>query len=145
MNELAMLAQSSVTSWASVALAGAVNLVVIALAAGKIIASLNAVERAQDAARTESKAQHEETRREIASLREDRVKAATEAEHMRGDIEALKTAQRDLRAHIDEVDKRQSDARHDQTNTIATTLRQMVDLALSEAATKRGDRTARRG
>jgi septal ring factor EnvC (AmiA/AmiB activator) len=55
---------------------------------------------AQDIATAESKRQHEETRREIAALREHRVASDATAEHLRADVDALHSAIAQIRADL---------------------------------------------
>jgi len=86
---------------------GSIAAVLVGL--GRVLTRLDTISTEHTAARVESKAQHEETRREIASLREDRVRAEATAEHLRADVEALKIAIGELRADA----LVQTKARHD--------------------------------
>lgn len=63
-------------------------------------AALKEMKVAQDAAAAESKRQHEETRREIASLREDRVRAQAHAEAQGHRIERLEAEVERLRDSV---------------------------------------------
>lgn len=67
---------------------------------GRVLTTLAEVQREQQSARAESKAQHEETRREIASLREDRVRAQAHAEAQGHRIERLEAEVERLRDSV---------------------------------------------
>lgn len=86
-----------------------VPLLVLVAGLGRVLQRLDTIATEHTAARAESKAQHEETRKEIASLREDRVRAEATAEHLRADVEALKGAVAEIRADA----LQQTKARHD--------------------------------
>jgi uncharacterized protein HemX len=67
---------------------------------GRVLSTLSEVQREQQSARAESKAQHEETRREIASLREDRVRAEVTAAAQAQRIERLESEVERLRDSV---------------------------------------------
>lgn len=90
---------------------------------GRVLSRLDTIATEHAAARAESKAQHEETRREIASLREDRVRAEATAEHLRADVEALKAAVAEIRADA----LQQTKARHDLRDEVQV-IRAAVDV-----------------
>ncbi len=144
MSPLLLLAQASVPTW--VVIVGPVLAIgAVVVGVGRVLQRLDDVREEHKAARTESKAQHEETRREIATLREARVASDATVEHLRADLDALKDAVRDVRSDVAARDRAQTDARHDQTNAFAATLRQMVDAALAEREAARAPRRARGG
>ena len=76
----------------------AVGTVLVGL--GRVLSTLGEVQREQQTARAESKAQHEETRREIASLREDRVRAEVTSEAQAQRIDRLETEVERLRDSV---------------------------------------------
>lgn len=141
---LAMLAQVAVPTWA--AIVGPLLAVgTVIFAAGRVLQRLDDVRDEQKAARAESKSQHEETRREISSLRESRVETAASLEHLRSDVASLQRAHAALVSTVEEKDRAQTTARHDQTNAIATTLRQMVTAEIAAQEAERAARPGRRG
>lgn len=90
------------------------NLGALVLAAGKLVASLDTVKGRQEEHRAESRAQHEETRREIAALREGRVQLAADVGHHASELarhagelqralEEIKELRHDLRAVAQDV------------------------------------------
>lgn len=118
------------------ALAASLNVGLVVWRGGALAASLESMRTEQAAATAESKRQHEETRREIASLREDRVASDAAAKHLRADVDALTRAVAEVRADLLE----QAKARHDLRDEV-TTLRTQID-ALKDL---RAARPARRG
>ena len=102
---------------------------------GRVLSRLDTIATAHTAARAESKLQHEETRKEIASLREDRVRAEATAEHLRADVDALKLGLAEVRADL----LQQTTARHELRGEVQS-LRAEIDREAPRAA-----RPARRG
>lgn len=96
---------------------------------GRVLNRLDTISTEHTAARAESKAQHEETRKEIASLREDRVRAEATAEHLRADVESLKSAVSELRADA----LQQTKARHDLRDEVQT-IRAGIDVLREDRA-----------
>ena len=78
-------------------LAAVLNVGLVVWRGGALAASLESMRAAQEAAMKESARQHEETRREIAALREHRVASDATAEHQRADLDALREAVREIR------------------------------------------------
>ena len=89
-------------------LAAVLNVGLVVWRGGALASSLESMRTAQDLATAESKRQHEETRREIASLREHRVASDATAEHLRADVDALHSAIAQIRADLTV----HTDARH---------------------------------
>jgi len=142
---LALLASvDGVSSWVSLA-GGCVAVLAVLVGLGRVLQRLDDVRAEHAAARVESKAQHEETRREIAALREARVETAALIDHMRSDLDALKASHTSLVGLVEAKDRAQSDARHDQTNAIAAALRQMVSTELDAREAARAARARGRG
>jgi septal ring factor EnvC (AmiA/AmiB activator) len=81
-------------------LAAVLNVGLVVWRGGALAASLESMRAAQDIATAESKRQHEETRREIAALREHRVASDATAEHLRADVDALHSAIAQIRADL---------------------------------------------
>ena len=81
-------------------LAAVLNVGLVVWRGGALAASLESMRAAQDLATAESKRQHEETRREIAALREHRVASDATAEHLRADVDALHSAIAQIRADL---------------------------------------------
>ena len=102
---------------------------------GRVLSRLDTIATEHTAARAESKLQHEETRREIASLREDRVRAEATAEHLRADVDALKLGLAEVRADL----LQQTTARHELRGEVQS-LRAEIDREAPRAP-----RPARRG
>lgn len=72
----------------------------VLLGLGRVLQRLDTIATEHTAARAESKAQHEETRREIASLREDRVRAEVTSEAQGHRIERLEAEVERLRDSV---------------------------------------------
>ena len=102
---------------------------------GRVLSRLDTIATEHTAARAESKLQHEETRKEIASLREDRVRAEATAEHLRADVDALKLGLAEVRADL----LQQTTARHELRGEVQS-LRAEIDREAPRAP-----RPARRG
>jgi septal ring factor EnvC (AmiA/AmiB activator) len=81
-------------------LAAVLNVGLVVWRGGALAASPESMRAAQDIATAESKRQHEETRREIAALREHRVASDATAEHLRADVDALHSAIAQIRADL---------------------------------------------
>lgn len=77
-----------------------VALATIFVGLGRVLNRLDTISTEHSAARAESKAQHEETRREIASLREDRVRAEVTSEAQAHRIERLESEVERLRDSV---------------------------------------------
>lgn len=77
---------------------GSIAAVLVGL--GRVLSRLDTIATEHAAARAESKAQHEETRREITSLREDRVRAEVQTEGMLHRIGSLETELGRLRDNV---------------------------------------------
>lgn len=77
---------------------GAIIAMVVGL--GRVLQQIGDVRTEQERARTESRSQHEETRREIASLREDRVRSQVLAEAQGHRIAELEVEVRALRERV---------------------------------------------
>lgn len=124
------------------ALGAVVNLALVMWRGGQLASDLGAIRRAQDASIEESKREHAETRREVASLREHRVASDATAEHHRADLDALKDALRDLRADHKAVAQEIVTTRHDLRAEMQTALAKLA-AELMEAV--RAARSTRRG
>ena len=119
-------------------LAAVLNVGLVVWRGGGLATSLESMRVAQDAATAESKRQHEETRREIAALREHRVASDATAEHLRADVDALHGAIAQIRADLTV----HTDARHKLREQVHT-LEGAVETLRRE--TFRAPRSARRG
>lgn len=115
-------------------LAAALNVGLVVWRGGALAAQLDAMRTAQDAATAESKRQHEETRREIAALREHRVASDAIAEHLRADVDVMRAAIGEIRAEL----LVQTKARHDLRDEVMT-LRAQID-AIKESHASRPSR-----
>lgn len=94
---------------ASVGLLGAAgSIAAVLVGLGRVLSRLDTIATEHASARAESRAQHEETRREIGALREARVAGDATAEHLRADLDAVKDSLREVRTELRE----QTDARH---------------------------------
>lgn len=82
------------------------------LGLGRVLQRLDTIATEHTAARAESKAQHEETRREIGGLREARVASEATAEHQRADLDALREAMREVREDVRRLSTDITDTRH---------------------------------
>ena len=119
-------------------LAAVLNVGLVVWRGGALAASLESMRAAQDLATAESKRQHEETRREIAALREHRVASDATAEHLRADVDALHSALAQIRADLTV----HTEARH-QLREQVHTMEGAVEALRREAP--RAPRSARRG
>ena len=119
-------------------LAAVLNVGLVVWRGGGLATSLNDMRVAQDVATAESKRQHEETRREIAALREHRVASDATAEHLRADVDALHSAIAQIRADLTV----HTDARHKLREQVHT-LEGAVETLRRE--TPHAPRAARRG
>lgn len=119
-------------------LAAVLNVGLVVWRGGALAASLESMRAAQDLATAESKRQHEETRREIAALREHRVASDATAEHLRADVDALHSAIAQIRADLTV----HTEARH-QLREQVHTMEGAVEALRREAP--RAPRSARRG
>ena len=119
-------------------LAAVLNVGLVVWRGGALAASLESMRAAQDIATAESKRQHEETRREIAALREHRVASDATAEHLRADVDALHSAIAQIRADLTV----HTEARH-QLREQVHTMEGAVEALRREAP--RAPRPARRG
>lgn len=79
----------------------------VLLGLGRVLQRLDTIATEHTAARAESKAQHEETRREIASLREDRVRAEVTSEAQGHRIERLEAEVERLRDSVHKLLRRE--------------------------------------
>lgn len=102
---------------------------------GRVLSRLDTIATEHTAARAESKAQHEETRREIASLREARVEGEARTEHLRGDVEQLRAAIAEMRAEM----LQHTAARHELRGELQS-LRAEVEREAPRASRPRGGR-----
>lgn len=116
-----MLLASEIPSWLTVS-GALVPLLVLVAGLGRVLQRLDTIVTEHTAARAESKAQHEETRREIAGLREARVDSEATAKHLRADVDSLKAALTEIRADA----LQQTRARHDLRDEVQT-IRAAVD------------------
>ena len=89
-------------------LGASASIAAVLVGLGRVLSRLDTIATEHAAARAESKAQHEETRREIGGLREARVASDATAEHLRADVDSVKDSVREIRAELRE----QTDARH---------------------------------
>ncbi len=94
-----MLLASEMPQWLTIG-GALVPLLVLVAGLGRVLQRLDTIATEHTAARAESKAQHEETRREIASLREDRVRAEVTSEAQGHRIERLESEVERLRDSV---------------------------------------------
>ena len=134
------MSPGSVAALILAALGLAINVALIVWRGGRLNETLKTVVKSQNDAAAESKRQHEETRREISSLREARVASDATAEHLRADVNALRDAVTKLAARVDENDRAQNTARHAQTESLTTTMATLVTAAVSRELAERGAR-----
>lgn len=115
---------------AAVGLLGAAcSIAAVLVGLGRVLTRLDVIAVEHSQARAESKAQHEETRREIGSLREARIASEAAAEHLRADVNSAKESMRDireeLRAHTDARHKLRDDM-HEQLANLRDEMREHV-------------------
>jgi len=106
---------------------------------GRVLSRLDTIATEHSAARAESKLQHEETRREIAGLREARVASDATAEHLRADVNALRDSVREIRAEMVVHTTARHDLR-DQVHTIEGAIEEIRRGVTRAARPARGGR-----
>lgn len=110
-------------------LGAAASIATVLVRLGRVLTRLDTIATEHASARAESRSLHEETRREIGSLREARIAGEAAAEHLRADVNSAKESMRDireeLRAHTDARHKLRDDM-HEQLANLRDEMREHV-------------------